>query len=170
VDVKDDLVRLDFISGDKMIASRREFIRDAGLLSVVAGLAGGRNLYGLDAGVSDFPRRIGRVELDLDRIRKWDDSNGDTWDPFWADDGQLYSFNCDGRGFEICARKSRDYGTMQIVVDGKPVGSVDLETRNLPEIFGAVVFRSGTLPTGKHSVRIVNAGNRPVNLQSVVLY
>jgi hypothetical protein len=43
--------------------------------------------------------RIVELELDLDRIHKWDDSNGDTWDPFWADDDRLYSFNCDGRGF-----------------------------------------------------------------------
>ena len=43
--------------------------------------------------------RIAQVVLDLDNIHKWDNSNGDTWDPFWADDGNLYAFNCDGRGF-----------------------------------------------------------------------
>jgi len=43
--------------------------------------------------------RLTEVQLDLDRLRKWDDSNGDTWDPFWADDGNLYAFHCDGRGF-----------------------------------------------------------------------
>jgi hypothetical protein len=43
--------------------------------------------------------RIVALELDLNSIHKWDDSNGDTWDPFWADDDRLYSFNCDGRGF-----------------------------------------------------------------------
>ena len=37
--------------------------------------------------------------LDLDGIHKWDESCGDTWDPFWADDDNLYAFNCDGRGF-----------------------------------------------------------------------
>lgn len=42
---------------------------------------------------------IADVELNLDRLHKWDESNGDTWDPFWADDNRLYSFNCDGRGF-----------------------------------------------------------------------
>ena len=36
--------------------------------------------------------------VDLDHIHKWDDSRGDTWDPFWADDDNLYAFNCDGRG------------------------------------------------------------------------
>jgi hypothetical protein len=41
------------------------------------------------------------IVLDLNRIHKWDASSGDTWDPFWADDGALYAFNCDGRGFGI---------------------------------------------------------------------
>ena len=44
-------------------------------------------------------REIAEVFLDTNRIHKWDESNGDTWDPFWADDGDLYAFNCDGRGF-----------------------------------------------------------------------
>jgi hypothetical protein len=42
---------------------------------------------------------IAGISLDLNRVHKWDNSNGDTWDPFWADDGALYAFNCDGRGF-----------------------------------------------------------------------
>ena len=45
------------------------------------------------------PNRITDVVLDLNGIHKWDNSNGDTWDPFWADDDNLYAFNCDGRGF-----------------------------------------------------------------------
>jgi len=46
------------------------------------------------------------VFADLANIHKWDDSNGDTWDPFWADDGNLYAFNCDGRGF---GKQSRNF-------------------------------------------------------------
>lgn len=42
---------------------------------------------------------ITEVVMDLNHIKKCDTSNGDTWDPFWADDGNLYAFNCDGRGF-----------------------------------------------------------------------
>jgi hypothetical protein len=44
-------------------------------------------------------RRVAEIFLDINGIHKWDKSNGDTWDPFWADDGSLYAFNCDGRGF-----------------------------------------------------------------------
>src|SRR5580698_6484151 len=46
---------------------------------------------------------VAQIFLDLHRIHKWDNSNGDTWDPFWADDGNMYAFNCDGRGFR-CRR------------------------------------------------------------------
>jgi hypothetical protein len=42
---------------------------------------------------------VAEIFLDINRVHKWDMSNGDTWDPFWADDGNLYAFNCDGRGF-----------------------------------------------------------------------
>jgi hypothetical protein len=50
------------------------------------------------------PARISQVFFDLDHIHKWNDSNGDTWDPFWADDDNLYAFNCDGRGFGTLRR------------------------------------------------------------------
>ncbi len=39
------------------------------------------------------------VGLDLHHVQKWDNSNGDSWDFAWADDDNLYSFGCDGKGF-----------------------------------------------------------------------
>ena len=39
------------------------------------------------------------VVPDLNHIQKWNDMGGDTADPFWADDDNLYHFSCDGRGF-----------------------------------------------------------------------
>lgn len=67
-------------------------------------VAGGLGLRGTSASLCAAelvaaPSPIAQVRFDLNRIQKWDDSNGDTWDPFWADDNQLYAFNCDGRGF-----------------------------------------------------------------------
>jgi hypothetical protein len=35
----------------------------------------------------------------LNQLQKWNDMQGDTADPFWADDDNLYHFTCDGRGF-----------------------------------------------------------------------
>jgi len=68
------------------------------------------------------------VFADLHRIHKWNDSNGDTWDPFWADDDTLYSFNCDGRGF---GTKPRNLAFHQLTGDhphrlvGRLVNSMD---------------------------------------------
>jgi hypothetical protein len=42
---------------------------------------------------------IAAVVPDLHRLQKWNDMHGDTADPFWADDDNLYHFTCDGRGF-----------------------------------------------------------------------
>ena len=58
---------------------------------------------------------ISDVQLDLARICKWDNSNGDTWDPFWADDDHLYAFNCDGRGF---GTQPRNLAFHRLVGDG----------------------------------------------------
>jgi len=50
-----------------------------------------------DAASGDSP--ITSVIPDLNDLRKWDAMQGDTADPFWADDDNLYHFTCDGRGF-----------------------------------------------------------------------
>lgn len=49
------------------------------------------------AAASEMP--ITHVIPDFAQVVRWNDSNGDTADPFWADDGRLYQFMCDGRGF-----------------------------------------------------------------------
>ncbi len=78
--------------------NRRDFLQVGGL--AVGGL--GLNVIPASLRAADLiavPSPVAQVRFDLNRIHKWDDSNGDTWDPFWADDDQLYAFNCDGRGF-----------------------------------------------------------------------
>ena len=37
--------------------------------------------------------------MDVANIHHDAKSNGDTWDYIWADDGNIYSFGCDGRGY-----------------------------------------------------------------------
>ena len=75
---------------------RRTFIKSSAAAFAVAALPDG-------IGAMGSQRPIAGIFLDLNRIHKWDGSNGDTWDPFWADDGALYAFNCDGRGFGATA-------------------------------------------------------------------
>ena len=63
------------------------------IISATAGVPGH-----LAAGVP-LQTPIQAVFVDLDKVHKWNDSNGDTWDPAWADDDNLYASNNDGRGF-----------------------------------------------------------------------
>jgi len=53
------------------------------------------------------PQMIAEISMDLHRIHKWDTSNGDTWDPFWAEDDSLYAFNCMSSRAKIDHRTSR---------------------------------------------------------------
>jgi len=81
---------------DAAALNRRSFLKNAAALAGAACAA--RNGFAFAASAAR-PTRLTQVIADLNHIHKWDDSNGDTWDPFWADDGDLYAFNCDGRGF-----------------------------------------------------------------------
>lgn len=81
--------------------NRRSFLHGAGVLAA-AGLfeSSALGLFPSDSAPNAAAvKRVAELDLDLHNIHKWDDSNGDTWDPFWADDDRLYAFNCDGRGF-----------------------------------------------------------------------
>ncbi len=44
-------------------------------------------------------RDIADVFVDVSRLHHDAKSNGDTWDYIWADDDNLYSFGCDGKGY-----------------------------------------------------------------------
>jgi hypothetical protein len=81
--------------------TRRQFIKTIPALAVTSVFAALplRSLAGRELAGTRAAGPIREVFLDLANIHKWNLSNGDTWDPFWADDGGLYSFNCDGRGF-----------------------------------------------------------------------
>ena len=71
---------------------------------------------------------VADVFPDLHRVRKWDESNGDTWDPFWADDDSLYAFNCDGRGFGHKAMNlafNQLAGDAPASLDGSQVNEMD---------------------------------------------
>jgi len=108
--------------------NRREFIRNAGLAATSAWAIRSANLFAKYANCPASSTCVTQVRLDLNNLRKWDDSNGDTWDPFWADDGQLYTFNCDGRGFGKQARNlalNVFSGTELGELTGRQVNSMD---------------------------------------------
>ncbi len=68
------------------------------------------------------------VVPDLSCLQKWNGMHGDTADPFWADDDNLYHFTCDGRGFgkqerNVCFNKLT--GTDLLRLQGELVNSMD---------------------------------------------
>ena len=76
--------------------SRRLFIKGATAAGVCVAEAGP-----LAFAAHPKTSRIARAALDLDHIHKWNHSNGDTWDPFWADDGLLYALQLPLPGSKI---------------------------------------------------------------------
>jgi hypothetical protein len=104
--------------------TRRSFLHGA------AAAAGFSLLRPSSSAFGEYSRskRITQVFLDLNNIHKWDNSNGDTWDPFWADDDNLYAFNCDGRGFGTQHRNlafNKLAGSSVDTIAGSPVNSMD---------------------------------------------
>jgi len=100
--------------------SRRELLQAAALS------AASTRLQAVAAETPTPP--VAEVFLDLDRIHKWDNSHGDTWDPFWADDDNLYAFNCDGRGFGTAHRNlafNRLSGDSMQTLTGASVNPMD---------------------------------------------
>jgi hypothetical protein len=68
------------------------------------------------------------VVPELNQLQKWNDMHGDTADPFWADDDNLYHFTCDGRGFgkkqrNLCFNKLT--GSDLLHLKGELVNSMD---------------------------------------------
>lgn len=80
------------------VLTRRAFLHTTGTMAAAGSLL---SAVPLASAAASPDNSIAEVSLDLNRIHKWNNSNGDTWDPFWADDGNLYAFNCDGRGFGV---------------------------------------------------------------------
>ena len=88
--------------------------------------------------------RITQVSLDLNNIHKWDNSNGDTWDPFWADDDNLYAFNCDGRGF---GTEHRNLAFNKLA--GNSIGSITGSSVNSMDEYGRSGLRGSDGATWK---------------------
>jgi hypothetical protein len=104
--------------------TRRSFLKNASALAGISYASG----HGIAFAEAASATRLTQVFPDLNHIYKWDLSNGDTWDPFWADDGDLYAFNCDGRGFGTEPRNlafNKLSGSACVELAGSAVNSMD---------------------------------------------
>ena len=76
---------------------------------------------------------IKAVEADLHHLQKWNDMRGDSADPFWADDDNLYHFTCDGAGFGKASRNlcfNKLTGASVETLRGSLVNSMDEYGKN----------------------------------------
>jgi hypothetical protein len=110
--------------------ARRQFIKTVAAFSATSLVAdlGSPPLWGQVSDAARAATAITDVFMDLNYLHKWDQSNGDTWDPFWADDDNLYAFNCDGRGFGTQPRNlafNQLHGDSPHALTGKIVNSMD---------------------------------------------
>ena len=82
--------------------NRRSFVEGlaaCGASALLPGVLVAKSSWPQTAAPDANTSQVAEIFLDLHRVHKWNSSNGDTWDPFWANDDSLYAFNCDGRGF-----------------------------------------------------------------------
>jgi hypothetical protein len=73
-----------------------------------------------------------------------------------------YAFT--GTGVEVLTQKYGDSGVIEVFIDGKSRGTVDLKLQNFPRLVQVPVFRAEDLPRGEHRVKVVVQGNGPVAL------
>ena len=70
--------------------------------------------------------------------------------------GDTAEFSFTGTGIELLSEKFKDQGTIEVLIDGKPRGSVNLRMEDFPRIAQIRVFSVQGLSAGQHTIRIVN--------------
>ena len=75
-----------------------------------------------------------------------------------------------GTGIDYMAARSFDQGTAEIFLDEIRQASVSLQLDDFPVLLGVSVFSRQGLPKGRHTLRIANAGESPINLAGFRVY
>ncbi|NOU82897.1 S8 family serine peptidase [Paenibacillus sp. LMG 31459] len=77
----------------------------------------------------------------------------------YADGPEAYAqFKFEGTQVQVLAYTGPNRGIADILIDDKPVASVDLYSA-VPQ-FRAVIFEAAALPAGKHTLRVVHTGEK----------
>ena len=70
--------------------------------------------------------------------------------------GDTAEFSFTGTGIELLSEKFKDQGAIDVFIDGKPSGSVNLKMEDFPRIAQIRVFSVQGLTAGPHTIKIVN--------------
>jgi hypothetical protein len=83
--------------------------------------------------------------------------------------GDFAEMEFKGTGIQILTEKAGDLGLMEIIIDGKSQGKLSLRQDDFPRLAQIPIFSIQGLPPGSHTLKIVNAGNDPIILDSLVI-
>ena len=101
--------------------------------------------------------------------RRCSPGNGDYNNDLTISDtpGDVWSASFTGDNVAVLAPKETGAGKIEILIDGKITGTIDLSVRGTrrPQ---QVVYRTKGLTRGKHVIRIVNRGSGPVSIDGLI--
>jgi alpha-L-fucosidase len=83
--------------------------------------------------------------------------------------GDAWTCSFTGNSVKVIAPKEEGAGKMEIQIDGKTRATADLSTNGTRQAQQVVCEISG-LPSGKHTIRIVNLGSGPVALDALIAH
>jgi len=83
--------------------------------------------------------------------------------------GDAAEFTFTGTGIQLLSEKFQDQGSIDVFIDGKPRGSVNLKQNDFPRLAQIPVFNAQDLPSGSHTMRIVNTSGDYVALDAFVV-
>jgi alpha-L-fucosidase len=81
--------------------------------------------------------------------------------------GDAFRIPFKGKSVTVIAPKEKGYGKIDIKIDGKSHGTVDLSTEGMRQS-QQVVFKTSDLPSGEHFIEIINNGNAPVAIDALI--
>ncbi len=80
--------------------------------------------------------------------------------------GDSVEFSFTGTGVELLTDKSNEQGSVDIFVDGRPQGTVNLRVEDFPRLSKIRVFGVQGLTRGKHTIQVVNKGTDAVSIDA----
>ena len=100
--------------------------------------------------------------------RGFSDYNDDVHYTASVNDSLQFTFT--GAGIDYIAEKYTDLGDVDVYVDGALNQNVNLRIENLPRFSQVVVFRTGGLSDGPHTIKIVNKSTAGAVLDAFRVY
>lgn len=71
-----------------------------------------------------------------------------------------------GTGIEVLCERFKDQGGIEVFLDGQSRGRVNLKVENFPRLAQIRVFSAHGLPSGEHTLRLVNTTSDSVALDA----